>query len=350
MNMRLQSSSQGGGLKFAAYIREHLRDSGWQVVDHLDDDDVDVIWNLNVTYSFAYTFYRALLYKSSHPDTVIVMRCADSGLQRRGQAMTRLMRSCVKHSDHVVFNSEWLRGFVDPQGTTPSSIILNGADKRRYASPPAERARGKKLRIVTHHWSANPLKGHDVYQALDRKLDEESFRERFEFTYIGNYPAGIEYRNARLIPVLTGDELVEELRQHDVYLTASEHEAGGMHFIEGLCCGLPLLYRESGGTPEYAAECGVGFRAQTFLESLDRMDVEYETHRKNALAHDYDAAEMAASYERLFADLMQRRDEFRPSAWKRSWAYTGWLRSMDKAYPLLRLSYDLPAMLKSRLS
>ena len=59
-------------------------------------------------------------------------------------------------------------------------------------------------------------------------------------------PALLRHR-ARTAPPVGGAELAALLRKCHVYVTASQHEPGGMHFIEGLQCGLPLIFHEDGG-------------------------------------------------------------------------------------------------------
>ena len=37
--------------------------------------------------------------------------------------------------------------------------------------------------------------------------------------------------------------------KHDLYISASINEPAGMHHIEGLLCGLPIIYRDNGALP-----------------------------------------------------------------------------------------------------
>ena len=40
--------------------------------------------------------------------------------------------------------------------------------------------------------------------------------------------------------------LVDVLPSYDIYLTASEEEAGANHVLESLAAGLPIVYRDTG--------------------------------------------------------------------------------------------------------
>ena len=51
-----------------------------------------------------------------------------------------------------------------------------------------------------------------------------------------------------------------------VYITASKNEPSGNHHIEAAQCGLPILYINSGGIPEYSNGFGIVLRSKRFLE------------------------------------------------------------------------------------
>ena len=43
-----------------------------------------------------------------------------------------------------------------------------------------------------------------------------------------------------------------------------------MHHIEGILCGLPIIYRESGALPEYCKKYGISFKNEKFLPALKK--------------------------------------------------------------------------------
>ena len=68
------------------------------------------------------------------------------------------------------------------------------------------------------------------------------------------------------------------LRQNDVYLTASRNDPCSNSLIEALSCGLPAIYLKSGGHPEIVGEAGLGFvEAWEILSFLERLSTEYES-------------------------------------------------------------------------
>ena len=58
---------------------------------------------------------------------------------------------------------------------------------------------------------------------------------------------------------IDGKKLAKAIKENHLYLTASINEPSGNHHIESSQCGLPLLFINSGGIPEYAELFGVKF-------------------------------------------------------------------------------------------
>jgi glycosyltransferase involved in cell wall biosynthesis len=142
--------------------------------------------------------------------------------------------------------------------------------------PPATREPlgGRRLRLIATSWSDNPNKGADVFAWLDRHLD----RDRFELTFVGRAPAAFE--RIRTVGPLASAPLAEELRRHDVYLAASQNDPCSNALLEALACGLPALYRASGGHPELVGDAGVPFsEADELPEALERLEAEIQERR-----------------------------------------------------------------------
>ena len=149
------------------------------------------------------------------------------------------------------------------------------------------------------------MKGIETYLYLDGLLEDEWMRRRFEFTYIGNIPNGIKFKNTRCIPVLAGKALADELRSHHVYLTAARWEACSMHQLEGACCGLPLLFiDEGGGAVECSKGFGIQFTKKTFVTSLFKMLELYEGFRQKMQEFPLNSTTMNRKYEEFIGGLL----------------------------------------------
>jgi glycosyltransferase involved in cell wall biosynthesis len=62
--------------------------------------------------------------------------------------------------------------------------------------------------------------------------------------------------------------LAEILRGQDIYITASENDPCSNSLIEGMACGLPAIYRNSGGHPELVKSAGLPFNSHEEIPGL----------------------------------------------------------------------------------
>lgn len=314
LNIRRMDGPYGGGNRFAEGLERHLREAGHEVLRKLTSglDIILIVSSKPNPVTTAYTDEDVADYLARFPDAVVVHRVNTCDEPRgRDLGANRAMLRVNRVADHTVYVSEFVRQLFlghGIDGGKPSSVILNAADETLFhGRGRAEWTPGEKLRLVTHHWSDNMLKGFDVYERFDRMLAEAPWRDQFEFTCVGNMPDGIELRNSRHVPVLDGPALGGELRSHHVYLTAARHEPGGNHYIEGMRCGLPVLYLESGSLPEYCGAYGLSFTLEDFADRLMEMRDRCLELRAAVLACPFGAKAMAESYVALFESLVNDR-------------------------------------------
>ena len=151
-------------------------------------------------------------------------------------------------------------------------VIHNGCDSTIFnpiGRIPFDQSR--KIRLVSASWSANPRKGAPVYRWLEEQLDWS----RYEFTFVGNSP--VTFERIRQVPPVPSAELADVLRQHDIFVTATEHDAYSNMLVEALSCGLPAIYLDSGGSSEAVKGAGLPFRERDEIpELLDRLVDEYD--------------------------------------------------------------------------
>ncbi|MBF0189820.1 MAG: hypothetical protein HQL99_01565 [Magnetococcales bacterium] len=316
IGMKLQPGPWGGGNRFGAALTDHLRRHGHAVSHDLAADDLDVIVLAEPDRKLRISAYdhadvlRYLLFVNRR--ALVVHRINNSSEARDDpqKHFNRYRLQANRVADHTVFVSRWLwecyreAGFED----RPHTVILNGADQRLWCPAPESRV-GERvpLRIVTHHWSMNPNKGWSVYRQLDELLGRPPWSERVQFTYIGPLPEGVTLKHGRHVPPVTGSALVEALREHDLYITASLCEAGPNHVLEGALCGLPLLYRESGSMREYCAGFGLPYTPETLEAVLTRMIRERDQWASRMAGFPLTAERMCGEYVRLFETLVSQR-------------------------------------------
>ena len=69
------------------------------------------------------------------------------------------------------------------------------------------------IKLVTHHWGANWNKGFDFYLILDELIGKAEWKNKIEFTYIGNIPQKANFKNSSIIKPLSGASLADEIKK-----------------------------------------------------------------------------------------------------------------------------------------
>ena len=313
LGMRLRDGPWGGGNQFGRVLVQHLQERGVDVFFDLTEPDLDVIVLVDPRkhlWSPTFDDRDILAYcRNVNSRSLVIHRVNECDERKDTEGVNEVLLRANRCADHTVFVSNWLRDlFLRKNLPCESySVIRNGSSTNVFHSnghQPCDRRR--PLKIVTHHWGCNWLKGFDIYQRLDHMI-ETGWRGLIEFTYIGNLPDDFKFRNVRHVSPIPGDELASLLRRHHVYLTASVNEPGSHHQNEGACCGLPLLYRESGCLPEYCEGYGLSFTEQNFEQKMAQMFHAYEDWVPKMTQYPNTAKQMCQSYEDLFNRLLRNR-------------------------------------------
>ena len=321
----------GGGNRFVGALSTALSAAGHTVTYDLNDADIDVILIIdprsripNISFG-AGDILRYLAFRN--PKAVVVHRINECDERKNTRSVNFRLRLANYAADHTVFVGSWLKDLVvwrnaDGHG---SSVILNGADPAVFNADGYRAWNGvEPLKLVTHHWGGNWMKGFDIYQKLDRMMGDPTWAGKIEFTYIGNVPKGFIFENAHLLAPMDADHLAGELRSHHAYVTGSINEPGGNHQNEGALCGLPLLYRNSGCMPEYCDGFGVMFDGpDDFEAALKRMIDEYKTWRTRVAAYPCTTERTVQGYLELIQTLHQDRENLlqRRRIWRNPLAF-----------------------------
>jgi glycosyltransferase involved in cell wall biosynthesis len=310
VNLAPRSSPYGGGNQFVDLLARQLRFQGYDVRFGLreDVDAVLVIDGRRELTTFGIEEIAAL--KRRRPSVVCIHRVNECDQRKASDFMDSLLARTNTVADHTVFISEWLRDYHAERwfdATRPHSVIVNGADPRVFHPLGAPRPRSP-FRLATHHWSDHPMKGFDVYEAIDAGIAEGRLPDT-ELWVIGRWPAGLRWRAARLFPPCRGAALADRLRQCHAYVTASRWEPGGMHYIEGAQCGLPVAYHEDGGgIVEVARRFGVGYR-DSAVEAVQDLRTRWPALRLQVLQHAPSGERMAVEYRTLLERLIAAQRE-----------------------------------------
>jgi glycosyltransferase involved in cell wall biosynthesis len=302
-NTRPIAGPYGGGNQWVTQLSRYLRSSGYEVrFDLRQPADCLVLTHAGLSGRLQFGVDEIREYKRRHPRVRVIQRINDNDRRKGTTEMNPILAETNSVTDHTVFVSEWLRDhhaqlWFDP--SRPHSAILNGADPATF-HPIGNRAfsAGEPLRVATHHWSDNWAKGFRDYQAVDEMIADGRLPDT-ELYVIGRWPKEIQWKAARTHPPCSGVALGELLRKCHVYLTGSLWEPGAMHPVEGLQCGLPLIYHEDGGgTVELGRQYGIGFR-DNVAEAIQEMRSRYTEFRSAVLATPPSGDWMCLQYRRL---------------------------------------------------
>jgi glycosyltransferase involved in cell wall biosynthesis len=155
-------------------------------------------------------------------------------------------------------------------------IIYNAVNPSIFFSDNKAKKNDRKIRIISASWSDNPNKGGATYKWLDDNLDFN----KIEYTFVGRIKEKLN--NIKLILPVDSEQLAQILRKQDIYITASENDPCSNSLIEGLACGLPAIYRNSGGHPELVKEAGLPFeKPEDITSQIEKLYENYELFRSN---------------------------------------------------------------------
>ena len=263
----------GGGNQFVAALVRELEGRG-----------LDVEWNrisggtpacLFNSFNFGFRRLRRfardgvrMVHRVDGP--VGVYRGFDDGTDRR------IVELNARLADATVFQSRWSLDAHRALGLElhEPHVIPNAPDPAIFFPPASRKRRAERpLRLVASSWSDNPRKGADALLWLDRNPPPG-----VEVTFVGRTQLRLEH--IRVFGPLRSADVAELLRTQDAYLAASVDDPCSNALLEALACGLPAVYRRSGGHPELVGAAGVGFDEPAELGSaLEQLAAELEERR-----------------------------------------------------------------------
>lgn len=266
----------GGGNQFLRALKVELERRG--ALAHTASDGDAILFNSH------HNLWRVLALRLRYPKKCFIHR-VDGPLSvvrgggLRNRCTDRLLFFFSNRiADVTVFQSDWSRGQAAQFGYRPKKndvVIHNAVDRGIFFPDPSKEVfnPNKKIRLIAVSWSANPRKGFDVYAHLDQHLDFS----RFELVFVGNSP--ISFERGRRVPAMKSAALADELRIADIYVAASQNDPCSNALLEALACGLPAVYRSSGGHPELVQKGGVSFTGKDdVISAIETVVADYSIY------------------------------------------------------------------------
>ncbi len=312
----IQDGPWGGGNLFAVNLSRYLKNKGHEVIYDLDDRDIDIILLTEprkTSPSSAYTNFEIQNYINyKNPNAIVIHRVNECDEHKDTSYINKYISYANKCADATVFVSSWIKDlYSDYEGINSklSKVILSGADSDQFNNQGFKRWNKKeKFKLVTHHWSNNWNKGFDVYKKIDDLLSENKFKNLFEFNFIGRIPDNLKFKNSNIISPKSGEELSNEIKKNDFYITGSINEPSGNHHIEAAQCGLPILYIESGGITEYCEGYGIKYTINNLEEKLYYTLENCEKYYEKVENYPRNADLMSEEFLVFFNELLSNRE------------------------------------------
>ncbi|OUW38377.1 MAG: hypothetical protein CBD44_01015 [Flavobacteriaceae bacterium TMED184] len=305
----------GGGNLFAINLRNFLLSKGHTVVTNLDDNDIDIILITEprkTSESSAFTHIDVKNYLNLiNSDALVVHRINECDERKNTNFVNRYLIEANKIADYTVFVSSWLKNLYVNQGISKKNnhVLLAGANKDIFN--PENKVNWEqieKLKIVTHHWGANWNKGFEIYSHLDTLLAKDYWKDKIEFTYIGNLPKNFTFQNTKHIQPLSGNNLANEIKKNHLYITGSLNEPSGNHHIEASQCGLPVMYINSGGVEEYCKGFGVEYTNSNIEEKIHYVLNNYGMLSKKMSKYPFSSDLMSKDFLNLFLEMLEKKE------------------------------------------
>jgi len=258
----------GGGNQFLKALRDHFRGIG--VYSESPEEAQVILFNSH------HCLDEVFRTKQRYPTKILVHRVDGPVSLVRGSDRTidkTIFQFNNLLADGTVFQSNWSRDKNYELGAKKSpyeTVIMNAPDETIFCPEGKKPFNEERIKLVATSWSGNIRRGFEIYQYLDEHLDFE----KYAMTFVGNSP--IEFKNIRWIKPVPSRELANILKEHDIYITASQNDPCSNSLIEALHCGLPAVARNDGGHPEITGKAGVFFK--------DKNDV---IHAIEKVARDY---------------------------------------------------------------
>jgi hypothetical protein len=206
-----------------------------------------------------------------------------------------------------VFQSEYSRNvFLTSGFTGDHTVIHNGVDEDVFnlsqprllnRSRPRDFWDGREpLRLVVSTWSTDENKGFPEYRRIDEEL---AGRTDVRIALVGRVPEGFRFRTFKVLRARPAPALARLLRESHVLLQLARYETGSNALIEGINCGLPAIYLDSGSNAEIAADYGVEYRGD-IAAALDAVRDRYDELVGRIPANPYRSRLVVERYLELF--------------------------------------------------
>jgi glycosyltransferase involved in cell wall biosynthesis len=222
----------------------------------------------------------------------------------------RLQLDFSPYIRHTVFQSSYSRDVFAAGGSTGDyTIIHNGVDESIFNQSVGlalhRRQRpiwrpSEPLRVAISTWSTDPNKGFDDYALVDRSI---ASRDKLTVTLFGSVRAGVTFENVRAEGPYRRRRLASRLKEQHVLLQLARWETCSNALIEGINCGLPAIYLDSGSNKEIAELYGLEYTGD-IGESVELMSERYADLQERTRTNPYRITLVAPRYLEVLESVL----------------------------------------------
>jgi glycosyltransferase involved in cell wall biosynthesis len=161
-------------------------------------------------------------------------------------------------ADQIIVPSQFVRDTLAKAGPFAASINVIPYGAPPVTLEPKQVTQDSKLKVI-FVGMLSQRKGLSYLIDAIKKLGAS-----VELTLIGRRtgdckPLDQALREHRWIPSLSHDEVLQEIRRHDVMVFPSLFEGFGLVVLEAMACGVPVIATPQGGAPDFLVDGGDGF-------------------------------------------------------------------------------------------
>lgn len=256
--------SMGGMYTFLRNFRAYLSAKNISITDDITDE-----YNVLFVNSFMVGFKAVFRAKRRMPKLVVVHRVDGSTRDygRYDDADKRQARLNLL-SDLTIFQSAYSKYSTRQKYKVIAQdgpIIYNPVDTQLFCSEGPHQPLPGTIRVYNASFSTNLKKGTWQISTLAEANPD------IDFILCGQYPELPDLPNIHKLGHLQHKDLSSVIRSCDVALHLAVNDPCPNVVLEALASGLPVLYKDSGGSPELVQDCGYPVTVETFRPQLEAL-------------------------------------------------------------------------------
>ncbi len=271
---------EGGMYTFIDNFRRWMDANG---VTHTQDEN-DPNCTAVLANAWVVSYRRLAAIKRRKPGVAIVHRIDGSAQDYgRNDGADALQCRANLAADLTIFQSAYSRLSTTEKFRLISRdgpVIYNPVDAVRFSPDgPAEKPAFPNrtgLTIACVSFSSNPRKGTGRIAELATAVPDANF------VLCGNFPDMPARANIVRLGYVQRDRLPFVLRGCDLYVHLAENDPCPNVVLEALASGLPVIYRNSGGTPELVGDCGLAIDEISFPHAVAQLRADLPAARAAA--------------------------------------------------------------------